>query len=270
MNTFKIDESQELIRKEGKDNLWILHVNGVPQSFTPSRLYKYYGLNENNIDAIKNSYLYLNNPAEFNDPFDCSYNLIKEKQIRPVDRFPVPTQNNVGNKGICCFSTVDNNPLMWPHYTDSYNGFVIKMKHTFRIVQEEGMAGHRLMRVIYSNDPSKVSETMPFANSYQLGVKLAHWSYENEWRLVIDKTDNNFRKLKYIKEDIEEFIFGFKFLVDKKDILQNELRDKLLKIIRDKFPDVPKFIMGPDFNSFKLKKVPLYEARDIYDFNFDN
>ncbi len=269
MNTFKIDESQELIRKKGENNLWILHVNGVPQSSTPFRLFKYYGLNQNNIDAIKNSYLYLNNPVEFNDPFDCTYNLIQEKQIRPVDGFPVPIQNNVGNKGICCFSTIDNSPLMWPHYSDSYNGFVIKMKPAFRIQQEAGMEGQRLMRVIYSNDPSKVSETMPFANSYQLGVKLAHWSYENEWRLVVDKTDNDFRKIKYEKKDIEEFIFGFKFHDEKKDKLQNELRNELLEIIKDKFPDVPNFTMGPDFKNFKLKKTPLFNAEDIYDFNFD-
>ena len=37
----------------------------------------------------------MSSPKFFNDPFDCTYNLIKEKQIKPVDGFYVPIQNNV-------------------------------------------------------------------------------------------------------------------------------------------------------------------------------
>ena len=264
MNPFKIDESQELIPIEGNNNLWILHINGIPQNQVPTRLYKYFSLTAYNVDAIKDSYLYLNNPSEFNDPFDCTYNLIEEKQIRPVDGSYVPTQNNVGNKGICCFSTVENNPLMWPHYTNSYKGFSIRFKPDFKIHLDSGMENHRLMRVIYSRKPNKVSEKMPFANSYQLGIKLKHWSYENEWRLVVDKKDNSFRKLRYPKDNILEFIFGYRFFesTDKKEV---ELRCRLLEIIKEKFPDVPKYSMGPDFESFNLKKTPLIDAEDIFD-----
>jgi len=265
MNAFKIDETQELIPIKRNNNLWIHHINGVPQNQTPSKLFKFYSLNEYNVEAIKDSYLYLNNPSEFNDPFDCTYNLIEEKQIKPLDGFYVPIQNNVGNKGICCLSTIENNPLMWPHYTNSYKGFAIRFKPDFKIHLDSGMENHRLMRVIYSQNPNKVSEKMPFANSYQLGIKLEHWSYENEWRLVVDKTDNDFRKLRYPKDNILEFIFGYRFfeLKDKKEI---ELRNELLRIIKEKFPNVPKFTMGPDFDSFNLKKMRLFDAEEVYDF----
>lgn len=264
MNSFKIDETQELIPIEGNNNLWILHINGVAQNQLPSKLFKYYSLNKYNVEAIKDSYFYLNNPSEFNDPFDCTYNLIKEKQIRPKDWDYVPVQNNVGNKGICCFSTVDNNPLMWPHYTNSYKGFVVRLKPDFKINLNSEMEDHRLMRVIYSQNPNKVSEKMPFANSYQLGIKLEHWSYENEWRLVVDKKNNDFRKLGYPKENILEFIFGYRFFEsrDKKDV---ELRNSLLEILRERFPDVPKYSMGPDFESFYLKKMRFFDAEEIYD-----
>jgi len=32
------------------------------------------------LDALKNNYVYLSNPKDFNDPFDCNRNLIIEKQ----------------------------------------------------------------------------------------------------------------------------------------------------------------------------------------------
>jgi hypothetical protein len=47
------------------------------------------------------------------------HNLIKERQIKPIEELPVPIQNNDGNKGVFCFSQVDNNPLMWLRYTGS-------------------------------------------------------------------------------------------------------------------------------------------------------
>jgi hypothetical protein len=264
MNTFKIDDNQELRPDKDNNNLWILYVNGVPQKQTPEKLFKYYSLNKYSLDAIKNSYLYLNNPYEFNDPFDCTYNLIIEKQIKPSNWQYVPIQNNVGNKGICCFSTVDDNPLMWPHYTNSYEGFVIRFKPNFEINLNPSIEGHRLMRVVYSEKPNKVSQNMPFANAYQLGTKLKHWSYENEWRLVVDKKDREFRKITYPKENILEFIFGYKFFKSNdKEVVK--LRDEFLLLIREKFPNVPKYSIGPDFESFNLKKIRYYEASEIYD-----
>lgn len=61
-----------------------------------------------------------------------------------------------------------------------------------------------------------------------------------------------------------EFIFGYRFFEssDKKDF---ELRHSLLEIIREKFPDVPKYSVGPDFESFNLKKLRLFDAEEIYD-----
>jgi hypothetical protein len=234
MNAFKIDETQELIPIKGNNNLWIYHKNGVPKNETPSKLFKFYSLNKKNVEAIKDSYLFLSNPSEFNDPFDCTYNLIEEKQIKPVDGFNLPIQNNVGNKGICCFSTAENNQLMWSHYTNSYKGFAIRFKPSFKICPDPGMENRRLMRVIYSQKPNKVNEKMPFANAYQLGIKLEHWSYENEWRLVVDKSDNDFRKLRYPKDNIMEFIFGYRFfeLKDKEEI---ELRNEFLLLIKESF-----------------------------------
>lgn len=95
----------------------MLPINRVPYDQKPIKLFKHYSLNEYNIESIENSCLSLNNPSDFKDPFDCTYNQIKERQIKPIDGLPVPIQKNDRNKGVLCFSTFDNHPLMWHRYT---------------------------------------------------------------------------------------------------------------------------------------------------------
>ena len=77
MDTFRIDDKQELTLINGR---WVLHKNGVAQNTIPNSLYKYYPLTEYSLDALEKAYFYLNNPKDFNDPFDCNYNLITENQ----------------------------------------------------------------------------------------------------------------------------------------------------------------------------------------------
>ena len=201
MIVFKIDDKQELICTGNDTDEWILHINNIPQLSTPTKLFKFYSLSAHNLDAIKNAYFYLNNAKEFNDPFDCSFNLVREDRIIPELGNYVPIHNDVQNKGICCFSTVEANPLMWSHYTDAYNGFAVRFNPNFRIRINDQINGHRLMRVVYSANPNIISKSMTCASAYQLGVKLSHWSYENEWRLVVDKAVLDLRKIEFELSD---------------------------------------------------------------------
>lgn len=248
METFKIDNEQELILDNGQ---WVLHKNGVPLNGIPKSIYKYYSLHDYNIDALEKCYFYLTNPKDFNDPFDCSRNLIMEQQKEFIDGLPIPALNNKINKGICCFSTNGLNPLMWGHYTDSYNGFVVEYDIDLKIVSVPEMKSEKLMRVIYSDNPNPVSEKSPFANMYQLVVKLAPWEYENEWRLIVDKQDTSMMKVHFDPKAIKSFSFGYKA----------PMSGKLMNLIREKYPDVSKFIVGPDATKLKLKKIRLLEGK---------
>ena len=81
MKKFKIDSNTEVIYE---NNDWIVVENGVPQISTPKYLYKYFSLNVFSLDCLENDYIYLSNPKDFNDPFDCNRNLIAEKYGRNI------------------------------------------------------------------------------------------------------------------------------------------------------------------------------------------
>lgn len=265
METFRIDNDQELVLENGN---WILHKSGVPVTGIPKSIYKYYSLNNYNIDALKKRYFYLSNPKDFNDPFDCSFNLIIEQQKAFVSGFPAPSLNDVANKGISCFSTNGLDPLMWGHYTGAYHGFVIEFQTDLQIIRVPELIREKLMRVIYSQNPNPVSEKSPFANQFQLVVKLAHWSYENEWRLIVDKNDNSMDKLHYDASSIKSFSFGYQMSDSGKTDEHYQLRDSLMQVILENYSSVPKFTVGPAATELKLKRLPLYEAavEDFDDF----
>ena len=109
MEKFIIDDFQEILIEEGN---WKIISNGNPLAIVPENLYKYYCLNENNIDAFQNGYFYLSNPKHFNDPFDCSKNLIFENQRELKDWEYVESLNSLSDKGITCFSENGIQPLM--------------------------------------------------------------------------------------------------------------------------------------------------------------
>lgn len=250
METFKIDENQELLI-EGEN--WKIVSNGIPLNNVPENLYKYYCLNENNIDALENGYFYLSNPKDFNDPFDCSRNLITEFQKELEDWQYVQCLNSIENKGITCFSENGIQPLMWGHYTNSYRGFALKIKPEY-IIPNNNL--NKLFKVIYTNNPNSISEKSPFAKQYQLLIKLEDWKYENEWRLQIDSPLENSNKYFYNKDAIEEILTGYQIFATRNEA-EEKLRDRFVKLLQTQFPNVPVYTIGPDQTKFKLAKTRL-------------
>lgn len=256
MNHFKIDNEQEFKEEKG---VWIYHKYGVPNTDIPNKIFKYYSISDYNLDAIKSGYFYLNNPKEFNDPFDCSVNFIIENRKDFIDGEYMPSLNNVENIGICCFTGNDLNPLMWGHYTKSYQGFTIKFKTKFGVLNKEDINDAKIIKVVYSSNPNPIKQSNPLARVYQFIIKLKDWEYENEVRLIVDKKNKKLKKVFYDKNDIEEFSFGYNFF-DSNDESKVKLRNELLKIIKEEYPNVPMYSIGPDTKEFKLNKVKLIEG----------
>ena len=254
MKEFIIDNQHSLFYD---NNEWTLYTNGVAQIGFPRHFYKYYALNSNNIDALKNGYFYLNNPKNFNDPFDCCRNLIIEKQKKSVDGLPSELINDIKDLGITCFSTDGLNPLMWGHYVNSYCGFVLKFKQELEIVRTSEMLTEKLTSVIYSNNPNPASEKNIFSEDYQSIVKLKHWEYENEWRLIVKKRDHNLNKVYFSKKSIEEIMIGFNTYHNFNNPDVKREYDNLMEVINENYPNVKLFIVGPHEKEFKLTKIPL-------------
>ncbi|MEQ1734500.1 MAG: hypothetical protein ABL940_12560, partial [Bacteroidia bacterium] len=116
MNEFKIDNEYQL-KLNPLTNLWDTYQDGHLLPKNATRLFKYYFLNLHNIDCFLRSYFYLANPGDFNDPFDCNINLIKD--TFNFDTITTVKRNSFNNLGVCSFSENIDNHLMWAHYTNN-------------------------------------------------------------------------------------------------------------------------------------------------------
>ncbi len=263
MDEFKIDEEHKLVLTK---DVWIVHKNGVPQTTIPDKLFKYYSLSQNNLDALRNGYFFLSNPKVFNDPFDCCSNLIIEKRTPAINGAYTPLINDIKDKGITCFSKDGMNPLMWGHYSNSYKGFVLKFDSKLNTTRTPEIKNDLLTGVIYSSDPTPTTIKNSFSEYYQLVVKLKHWEYENEWRLIIDKNDTRLEKLYFDKNSVEEINLGYQIFHNiHSDTDLHRRYTELINIAEQEYPHALLYIVGPHETKFQLTKRRLIQARDIMD-----
>ncbi|WP_417601664.1 DUF2971 domain-containing protein [Owenweeksia hongkongensis] len=184
----------------------------------PDNLFKYYSLSKKSVDAIINGELYASHPFDLNDVFDCSHNLWyankpikfenyewfydkvldKEEVIKVFEqdsrqghrKFIVEFWTLLSDKfGIISMSGQESDLLMWPHYSGEY-GFQVKF--SARKLEKDITEGRNavLTPVNYVDklEMIDVSERdsfiVPFI--YSTNIKYKNWSYENEWRFLVE------------------------------------------------------------------------------------
>ena len=171
------------------------------------------------LDILDKQRLYCPAPVSFNDPFECQAEisfkaplsvkngcakerLMKEKpnmteaeaEIRAPARWQQVEQDGPKeflrwlqyDTGVVSFSILKNDILMWAHYAGSHNGVCIE----FRCTDE----GH--VDFFAQAQPVQYQQHLPKVNFYTTNriekaqafilTKADHWSYEQEWRIVID------------------------------------------------------------------------------------
>lgn len=227
----------------------------------PDFLYKFYGKSTNSLNSLKEGYLYFADPKSFNDPFDCltnreSYILKGGKEIR----------KHRENIGICCFSIINNNPLMWGHYTNNYTGFCIKYDNS-DLLNNSNVAINRqvsylknyeagnsnLFKVVSQIENSNLETTKKdlihstIKMSFEYCWKYIDWKYENEYRAVSINSLEFQRKLNINKNDVQEIYIGHKL----KDQDSNYFND-LINIIETEYKNCKIYIVKPDPLQVKL------------------
>ncbi|MCK0108684.1 DUF2971 domain-containing protein [Flavobacteriaceae bacterium S0825] len=211
----------EVPTKKGELTCEITH--NIPK---PDSIYKFYSVSKFSVDALLKGYLYASHPYELNDSLDSSVFLIGSKERidysyykrflgevykNEEDLLKFYEQDNVEGYyshgyilafwetisnifGIISMTGIDNNELMWPHYTQE-KGFQIKF-NTEKLessikekVDEDSCYGlfpinytKRLNPIDFSDFPNPV---IPFF--YATNVKSNKWEYEQEWRFLISK-----------------------------------------------------------------------------------
>lgn len=243
-NPFKLNNGINIESKEDK----------------PENLYKYYSPNENNFNAVANNNLFCSHPFHFNDLTDStplSYDfknltyedfenyydgllldknlllLIYEDDKLNLFRSHCNHYYSELNSMLGFISLTKNemNNLMWGHYSGD-SGFKIKFntEKLIRSINEKNDQNCLFFPIKYIEnklhiDTSKYGTYFPLL--VDISTKVNDWEYENEWRIVVDKSDmsvpeslvslrddykgENNRFVSYDADSIEEIVLGFHF-----------------------------------------------------------
>ncbi len=187
-------------------------------------LYKYVDAKRalTNIPEVGDGTLRATQPAALNDPFECAvraFFVIRDEERENRELAKVLTEINKSTPvtkasvhcargkygslfarqlfaeqvstrfGIVSFTTRPFHPLMWSHYTVDGSGFVIgyNVKELSKLAGKEGY----LREVTYGDKLPPILDYVvlhcPESNLLKiLSSKSNHWSYECEWRLIVE------------------------------------------------------------------------------------
>ncbi|MEQ9264261.1 MAG: DUF2971 domain-containing protein [Balneolaceae bacterium] len=197
-------------------------------------LYKYFDFSENFKKSLRNGYLWFSRPTEFNDPFEFKlqvdedlgdsdileyFNLYKKLSVtssssKKVDFNKVllkyktdpkkftefylaPFAEYIRNFGVCCFSSINDNILMWSHYANSHRGLVIEFdpKQLYESIYELNDSAQitTIRTVTYSNKFPliKISSSLEKTSleiEKAVITKSKDWRYEKEMRIISQKS----------------------------------------------------------------------------------
>ena len=211
-------------------------------------------------------------PAALNDPFECAVRtlyIFREEAEENLELASVLTEINKSKPvtaedvhrarkdygssftrqlftqqistrfGIVSFTAHHRHPLMWSHYTTDGSGFVIG----YNVAALHKLSGHEewLRAVTYSRQPPPIVGPIVLVSPESnlpglLSSKDDHWSYENEWRLIVElnstigtgQTDQHGQPINLVQVPNEAVVSVY---------YTERTPHKSLKMIRDRLAD---------------------------------
>ena len=121
--------------------------------------------------------------------------------------------------GVCSFSTVRDNKVMWSHYCNCYKGYCVQYK-----IKDTNKLMHNLLPVVYKRNINNnitikliefamgnITRIISFGQipanigsfNELLCTKDKDWAYQNEWRLIGDAKSNS------SQFEVEKVYLGF-------------------------------------------------------------
>lgn len=151
-----------------------------------STLYKYRAFNKRTLEILRERKLFFPTADSLNDPFEFEFRLkadhINGAKIDPVSF--AKAKSDMKRYGVLALSEVNNNVLMWSHYSDEHKGLCLGFD---RNDNNDLGAWEKCAPVIYSEDLPKF-EPLDLEDSATvtevLTTKASFWSYEREWRII--------------------------------------------------------------------------------------
>jgi len=204
----------------------------------PEALYRYRSLERLAycLEELRDGYVFLNNPADFNDPYDSALSASAEQsRNRVLEKFGLEYDSSSFRNlvRVGCFTTNPNSVVMWSHYANQHKGICIefsgssmlsnaeffKLLHPVRYTERLFDLVQVFSPLISEIEPDEVFSpgTPEFnADCYPILAachKSSEWKYEDEWRLVfLDPAGRIEPKFSLEARDIKpsRIIFGAK------------------------------------------------------------
>lgn len=212
-------------------------------------LFKY--CHPDRVDVISNGLIRFSPQKSLNDPFELKpqvsisaitsnisaiFDVVRAEQFNfhLMQKLRDSLYDQMNRFGILCLTKTDCNLLMWSHYADSHQGFVIEFddhNEFFRDRHKNDNPVGRLTKVIYASqrpsvDFTKIESIHRFVDT--LITKGEDWSYEQEWRLILPIENANIVKdigadvihlFKFPKSSVKSITIGCKISKEKEQAL---------------------------------------------------
>ncbi|MBL4832339.1 MAG: DUF2971 domain-containing protein [Pseudomonas sp.] len=187
----------------------------------PEKLYKYEAFSVQSLLNLKNQVVYFAPPSGFNDPYDCALKAdIEEMKPEETEKFksiylakdwpdhvkealeskspdelrPMlmrgaraaceeVIEKFIKSRGVSCFSEVNDELLMWAHYSDKYKGFCLEFDTSTELFE-------KAKKVKYADEMPTLNALSVFTDGKRGEVldlfctKSSAWKYEHEWRVL--------------------------------------------------------------------------------------
>lgn len=266
------------------EELLFEHIMDSVRSMSENQtLFKYFDL-DTGVKSLRNQNIAFSRPDRFNDPFDCSVELLNidaaetrthmsgafvrilgsnyserfrlKRQLSKATDYEVEALAKKGmavettHRGITCFSTSFDEILMWAHYCKNHNGICIGY-NTVKLYSFLRSRIHEIgyFPVNYVDQISK-KNLYPVNNDailYMLKTKSAIWKYEKEVRITGTMFSFNEYLMNFVKLDhdiISHIYIGIN--------VNQEQTNQILKFANEINPKLSIFRMRADYASFKL------------------
>ena len=241
-------------------------------------LYKYRSFNKNTLAIFINCQLYFANVKSLNDPFDCQmqffegfesflkidykYELLRNAKELQTTKIKCDKINQeMSNHGILSLSQVNNEILMWSHYSHNHEGICIgfnrigldsdfkSTKHPlhYHVMYDKPKPFAWLQKEYEKNNIEPFSHLEDDIVQILLKYKHENWKYEKEIRYV----NENFGPVKFSPKTMKSVYFGINTPSQEKVLLNNIIRSNR------KFAHLEQYQMVRKRGEFSITAEPL-------------
>lgn len=174
----------------------------IKSYFEPASLYRYRSLEsfDREIDAIRQKSLHCAPYLDLNDPMEGFYTTNPlQKGSENYQIFREKIADSKTDLGICSFSEVHDNEIMWAHYSKQFTGICIA--YDFKRLLPGLDEDTEFVRLSYRDKAPSLSlkENSDHLAKRILSCKSYKWLYEREWRMFAKREKVNYEQVSCVQ-----------------------------------------------------------------------